>query len=127
MMTTSIVIAVFLSLVHAFIDFSRIKDKTGGPDINHLPGAIIYSVICLGAAIAFAEWFYVFPMIFIRPVVFDPVLNLLRKKKPFEVSLTTTSKVDQLELKYLGTNGFVHWIFWVGLTVVSVILVNLFK
>ena len=127
MMTTSIVIAVFLSLVHAFVDFSRIDKKMGGADINHLPGAIAYAVICLACAILFAEWFYVFPMIFIRPVVFDPVLNLLRKKKPFEVSLTTESKVDQLELKYLGTNGLVHWLFWIGLTVVSVILVNIFK
>lgn len=122
-MTTIIVIAVFLNLAHAMIDAYRISKSK--KDIVHWPGAAIYLSLCLLSAYVFANVWYVIPMLFIRPVVFDPLLNMFRSLNPFHVSMSTTSVIDKYEVRLLGTNGFVHWLVWLGLTVTSVILLKL--
>ena len=124
MMTTIIVIAVFLNLLMAMIHYVMIDRNK---KIQHAWWAAGYLVICALCAHLFANIWYIFPMLFVRPVVFDPVLNMARKLHPFHVSLTTTSVIDKWEVKLIGTNGFVHWLIWLGLTVVSVVVLNLVK
>lgn len=122
MMTTIIVIAVFLNIVNAVIDWYRIKKNIR---IDHRINAGVYTVLCVVACLLFTNLWYVIPMLLIRPVVFDPLLNILRKLNPFHVSMTTTSVIDKWEVKLLGTNGFLHWIVWLGLTVLSIVLINI--
>lgn len=124
MMTTTIVIAIFLNVVMAFIHAYKIGKNQ---KIEHGYWAAGYFIICLGVCLLMTEWYYIFPMLLIRPVVFDPLLNILRKREPFEVSLTTTSIIDQWEVRLLGGNGFLHWGAWVVLTIISIVLINVFK
>lgn len=121
MMTTIIVLAVFFNIINAGLDWYRIGKNI---KINHTINAVVYTALCALCAYAFANLWYIIPMLFIRPVVFDPLLNMFRKLHPFHVSLTTTSVIDKWEVKLLGTNGFVHWLIWLGLTVLSVVLIN---
>lgn len=125
-MIWTLIIAVILNVIHAFIDGARIKSnlKKGiKKDINHLPGAIIYSVLCGIVALVFGNIWYLIQMLFIRPVFYNPLLSILRFLPLFYVSLTTTSKVDQA-MNMITENGFVQWLIWVWLTAVSIWLIQ---
>lgn len=58
-----------------------------------------------------------------RLVVFNVALNVFRGLPPFHVSLTTTSILDKLQRKLVGTNG---WIVPLIVTVVCIVL-NFFR
>lgn len=123
-MIYALLIAVALNIINAFIDSIRIKKNIR---INHTVNAVVYLVLCIGSGIALGNIWFVIPMLFIRPVVFDVLLNILRGLNPFHVSITTTSVIDKWEVKLLGTNGIIHFLVWVGLTVLSVVLINVLK
>jgi hypothetical protein len=119
-MTSIIIIAIFLNVAHAIIDGYMIKKNI---KINHTLGATIYLIVCVVVCLLFADLWHVIPMLCIRPVVFDPLLNIFRGLNPFHVSMTTTSVIDKWERK-VTTNGFVQWLIWMGATILSIVLIN---
>lgn len=113
-------IAAMLNILLAYYDSYRMKENRR---IQHGVNALIYAAICVCIALVYGNVWYALPMILIRPIIFDPVLNMFNQKNPFHVSLTTTSIIDKWERKVLGNNGFVHWLVAVGLFIISVLLI----
>lgn len=124
MMTTIIVLAVFINIAMAGFDYYRISNNK---KINHTVNAIVYTALAALCAYLFANLWYIIPMLLLRPVVFDVLLNVFRGLNPFHVSLTTTSVIDKWEVKLLGTRGWLHWLVWLGLSIVSIVILNLVK
>lgn len=115
-----LIIATLVNIGNAFFDSWRMKKNIR---IAHALTALLYGVVCALVALWFGNILYAIPMLFIRPVVFDPLLNVLNKLHPFHVSMTTTSVIDKWERK-ITKNGFVQWLIWVGLTAVSIWLIQ---
>jgi hypothetical protein len=119
-MTSILIIAIIVNIAMAGLDYYRIKNNM---KINHTINAFAYLLICCGVCLTHANLWYVIPMLLIRPVIFDPLLNIFRGLNPFHVSMTTTSVIDKWERK-VTTNGFVQWLVWLGATILSIVLIN---
>ena len=100
MIHLSILIAIFLS---AFIEGIRIEAKKGHwlnvPKwVTWLIGAGLFAVVFW--IFGFKEWYFIIPeMLFLRGLLYDPVLNRLRGLKWNYVSTSTNSWLDKLEAK----------------------------
>ena len=116
-----ILIAILINTGLAFYDSYRMKNNYR---ISHGVNAGVYVILCVITALLFGNIWYAVPMLLIRPVVFDPVLNMANNLNPFHQSMTTTSIMDKMERKLFGSNGFLPWLMYLILFAVSVILIT---
>lgn len=112
-------IAVAINIGHAFYDARKMKKNIR---IRHGVTGVLYFLTCVFVAICFENIWFTIPMLLIRPVVFDPVLNMATNHNPFHVSMTTTSLIDKWERR-ITTNGVKQWLGWLAATGISITLI----
>lgn len=124
-----IAIFVILNIILAKVDSKKILAHK---PINHAMNAWIYIVllICIFGANSYFNWFnwieqisLLISLLLTRKVVFDISLSLFRGLKWNYISLTTTSKIDQIENK-IFKNGTVKYFFYTIL-LLTITIINI--
>jgi hypothetical protein len=93
--------------------------------IDHDLWLVIYLVFVVIISLLAHHWPLIGVAIFVRAVVFDSMLNLLRGDKWNYVSSSTTSKTDKWEYKIFKGNFILEKAVYLAITVIYYIIVTL--
>lgn len=125
------IIVIFFSLLFCILNLLLAKEDArlilNHQAVNHRKNAVEYCAY-VALAMFFSETYYsdiihlIISLFLTRVLVFDGALNKYRGLDFFYVSRNPTSVVDKIEIKILGKDGKVHFIFYAALFLTNIIM-----
>lgn len=108
-----------VNILLAFIDSVKIKK---GATVNHFANAIIYVLIAAPAIIYIRNYWLLVTLLFLRLVLFNISLSLLRGYKWDYISPSPKSVVDRAAKYIFGDNAVFMYAVYLSILVLSIIM-----